>query len=197
MSVVPFALEGFEMQPFTASNGRKRDVYRTGEGPAVIIIHEVPGITPDVAAFARRVADSGMTAVLPNLLGTPGRPMTIPYALSSFARACVSKEFTLLALNKTSPIVDYLRDLAKNEHEACGGPGVGAPDIKRVPRWILRYPTSARSPFVSMSSPWSLVAMIGLLPMSRCDWPSRPRQYWTRRSARLYTSRWRDFSLGT
>ena len=117
------------MAPFTSSIGRTHDVYRRGGGPAVIIIHEVPGITPDVAAFARRVADRGMTVVLPDLLGTPGRPMTIPYALSSFARACVSKEFTLLALNKTSPIVDYLRDLAKNEHEACGGPGVGAPRI--------------------------------------------------------------------
>jgi dienelactone hydrolase len=106
---MPFALEGFEMKPFTSSNGKKRDVYRTGEGPAVIVIHEVPGITPGVATFARRVAERGMTAVLPDLLGTPGKPMTIPYALSSFARACVSKEFTLLALNRTSPIVGYLR----------------------------------------------------------------------------------------
>jgi dienelactone hydrolase len=126
VSVVPFALEGFEMQPFTSSDGRKRDVYRRGSGPAVIIVHEVPGITPDVAAFARRVAERGMTVVLPDLLGTPGRPMTIPYALSSFARACISKEFTLLALNKTSPIVEYLRELAAHEHQACSGPGVGA-----------------------------------------------------------------------
>jgi dienelactone hydrolase len=77
MSVVPFALEGFEMKPFTSSSGRTRDVYRRDSGPAVII-HEVPGITPDVAAFARRVADHGMTVVLPDLLGTPGRPMTVP-----------------------------------------------------------------------------------------------------------------------
>lgn len=197
MSVVTFALEGFEMKPFTSSTGRTRDVYRTGKGPAVIIIHEIPGITPLVAAFARRIAERGMSAVMPSLSGTAGRPMTVPYALSSLARACVSKEFTLSALNETSPTVDHLRELAVHERQAHVEPGVGAPDIKRVPRWILRYPTSARSPFVSMSSPWSLVAMIGLLPMSRCDWPSRPRQYWTRRSARLYTSRWRDFSLGT
>ena len=126
MSVVPFALEGFEMKPFTASSGRTRDVYRMGTGPAVIIIHEIPGITPLVAEFARKVADRGMTAVLPSLLGTAGRPTTVPYALSSLARACISKEFTLLALNKTSPIVEYLRDLAVHEREAHGGPGVGA-----------------------------------------------------------------------
>jgi dienelactone hydrolase len=126
VSVVPFALEGFEMEPFTSSNGRKRNVYRMGTGPAVIVIHEIPGITPLVAAFGRKIADRGMTAVLPELFGTAGRPMTISYALTSLARVCVSKEFTLLAINKTSPIVDYLRELAVHEREAHGGPGVGA-----------------------------------------------------------------------
>jgi len=126
MSVVPFALDGFNMEPFTSSTGRTRDVYRAGTGPAVIIIHEIPGITPLIATYARKVADRGMTAVLPNLLGTAGKPMTVPYALSSLARACVSKAFTLLALNKTSPIVNYLRELAVHEREAHGGPGVGA-----------------------------------------------------------------------
>jgi dienelactone hydrolase len=126
VSVVSFALEGFEMKPFTSSYGRSRNIYRSGHGPAVIIIHEVPGITPLVAAFARRVAERGMTAVLPDLFGTPGRPVTIPYVLSSVTRACVSKEFTVLALNKTSPIVDFLRDLARYEHKEHGGKGVGA-----------------------------------------------------------------------
>jgi len=132
MSVVPIALDGFEMTPFSSSTGSTRDVFRIGNGPAVVIIHEIPGITPLVAAFARKVAGHGMTAVLPNLLGTAGRPMTIPYALSSLARACVSREFTLIALNRTSPIVDYLRELAKHEHEVCGGPGVGALEFECV-----------------------------------------------------------------
>jgi dienelactone hydrolase len=126
MSVVPFTLDGFEMKAFTSSYGRKRNIYRTGFGPAVIVIHEVPGITPLVAAFARRVAERGMTAVLPDLLGTPGRPATIPYVLSSMSRACISREFSVLAMNKTSPIVNYLRELATHEHQTHGGPGVGA-----------------------------------------------------------------------
>ena len=33
-----------------------RTVYRTGSGPAVIVISEIPGITPNVAGFARMVA---------------------------------------------------------------------------------------------------------------------------------------------
>jgi dienelactone hydrolase len=140
MSVVPFNLEGFEMTPFTSSSGRTRDVYRTGTGPAVFVINEIPGITALVAAFGRKVAERGMTAVLPSLLGTPGKPLTFPYALSSFARACVSKEFTSLALNKTSPIVNYLRDLAEYEREAHGGPGVGALDFQCVSRWNRNMP---------------------------------------------------------
>jgi dienelactone hydrolase len=137
---VSFALDGFEMKPFTSSAGRTRYIYRMGSGPAVIIIHEVPGITPLVAAFARRVAGRGMTAVLPNLFGTAGRPMTIPYALTSFAHVCVGKEFTLLALNKTSAIVDYLRELAAHELQTCGGPGVGALDLECVSRSNLKVP---------------------------------------------------------
>ena len=120
------ALEGFEKSQFRSTSNVTHDIYSIGSGPAVIVIHEMPGITPLVAGFGRKVATRGMTAVLPDLIGTPGKPITIPYVLSSFARACISNEFTVLALNKTSPIVKWLRELAAHEHEAHGGPGVGA-----------------------------------------------------------------------
>jgi dienelactone hydrolase len=106
--------------------GRTRDVYRIGSGPAVIVIHEIPGITPLVAAFARKVADRGMTAVLPDLFGTPGRPPSGGYMARSVLDVCVSREFTLLASGRTSPVTAWLRALADVEHERCGGPGVGA-----------------------------------------------------------------------
>ncbi len=79
-----------------------------------------------MAAFGRKVAERGMTAVLPDLFGRPGREPVGAYLVSSMARACVSREFTLLATNKTSPAVHYLRELASHEHDRCGGPGVGA-----------------------------------------------------------------------
>jgi dienelactone hydrolase len=125
VEIDPHALDGFEKYSFS-SNGRTHDVYRIGTGPAVIVIHEIPGLTPQVAAFARRVAERGMTAVAPDLFGTPGRAMTMPYALKEMARACVSREFTMLALGKASPVTRYLRALAAAEHAKRGGPGVGA-----------------------------------------------------------------------
>jgi dienelactone hydrolase len=119
-------LDDFQRGSFTSSTGRNHDVYRVGSGPAVIVIHEVPGITPLVAAFGRKVAARGMTAVLPDLFGTAGRAATLGYSASTLAGVCVSREFAVLATNRTSPVIEYLRELADHEHRACGGPGVGA-----------------------------------------------------------------------
>ena len=119
------ALRLFEHTTFTAE-GDTRAVYRTGSGPAVIVISEIPGITPNVARFARFVADAGFTAVMPHVFGDDGRDVSNGYAAGSLARACISREFTVLALGKTSPITTWLRALATHEHGRCGGPGVGA-----------------------------------------------------------------------
>jgi dienelactone hydrolase len=118
------ALDDFTKESFEA-DGKRRDVYRLGEGPAVIVISEMPGITPHVAQFGRRVAAGGCTAVLPHVFGDPGRPVSGAYALRSLGPACVSHEFACFALKKTSPITVWLRKLAAFEHERCGGPGVG------------------------------------------------------------------------
>lgn len=118
-------LEGFSCDPFTAQ-GKARDVYRLGSGPAVIVIAEMPGITPKVAEFARRVAAIGCTAVLPHLFGEPGAEPTAGVLFRSIGPACVSREFATLARKKTSPVTVWLRALATAEHERCGGPGVGA-----------------------------------------------------------------------
>src|ERR1700684_4533195 len=116
------SLEGFSRDSFRASSHRVHDVYRIGSGPAVIVIHEIPGLTPLVAAFGRKVAGRGMTAVLPDLFVKSGRVPSTSYLLGSVAKACVSREFTTLAMNKTSPITNFLRELATHEHERCGGP---------------------------------------------------------------------------
>jgi dienelactone hydrolase len=118
-------LAGFERTSFTAE-GKTKTVYRTGTGPAVIVISEMPGITPNVARFGRMVADAGFTAVMPHLFGDDGRSPTVAYTVSSLTRACIAREFTVMACGRTSPIITWLRALAGREHARCGGPGVGA-----------------------------------------------------------------------
>lgn len=125
-------LDRYTCETFT-DRGRTRDVFRRGEGPAVIVLAEMPGITPKVIEFADRVVDLGCTAVLPHLFGTPGRDPNeggrfagAVAMVGSLAPACISREFTVLTVGATSPVVEWLRALAANEHARCGGPGVGA-----------------------------------------------------------------------
>lgn len=125
-------LRDFDRDAFE-HDGKRRTIFRIGSGPAVVVMAEMPGITPKVADFARRVADIGCTAVMPHLFGVPGkdptagRPAaTLRYGLSSLVPACISREFTVLATGRSSPVVDWLRALAAAEHDRCGGPGVGA-----------------------------------------------------------------------
>lgn len=124
MNGPPGNLDGFTRSPFSHL-GKTRDVFRIGSGPAVVVLHEIPGITPTVAAFARRVAEAGFTAVCPVLVGTPGLPFSKRYAARSFASVCISREFNVFVAGKTSPVVTWLRALAQAEHASNGGPGVG------------------------------------------------------------------------
>lgn len=117
-----------DYQLFAFSDGRwTRPVYRRGSGPAVIIIHEIPGLHPDVVRFADRVAAAGMTVFLPSLFGDPGRELSVGYAVGQMFKAvCVRREFHAWATDQSSPIVDWLRALARKVHPECGGRGVGA-----------------------------------------------------------------------
>lgn len=119
------SLSEFETFDFR-HNGATRTVYKRGSGPAVVVMHEIPGITPEVERFASMVAADGFTVYLPHLFGTPEKPLSMPYALGQIARACVSREFAVFARNESSPITDWLRALCRHAHAECGGPGVGA-----------------------------------------------------------------------
>lgn len=116
-----------EFTPYLFSYQNKQyPVYKSGQGPAVVVIHEIPGLHPGVLDFARRLNQEGFTSYLPSLFGTPGKPVTKGYLLKAASSFCVSKEFTTFAKGKTSPIVEWLKALCRHAHKECGGPGVGA-----------------------------------------------------------------------
>ncbi len=107
-------------------DGVTHPTYRRGTGPGVIVIHEIPGITPEVATFGEEVVDAGFTVVMPSLFGTDGAPMSPRTMASSLGRVCVSREFTRLRTGETTPVAGWLRSLARELHTELGGPGVGA-----------------------------------------------------------------------
>ncbi|TGM73573.1 dienelactone hydrolase [Leptospira levettii] len=106
--------------------GITKTVYVSGDGPAVIVMPEMPGISPDVIRFTRWVRDAGFTVYLPSLFGKDGAIPEAREGIVIFKRACVSSEFSTLASNGSSPIVDWLRGLANQAHAESGGRGVGA-----------------------------------------------------------------------
>lgn len=123
------ALDDFDHRTITFEVSGVADakvVHVAGSGPAVIVMTEIPGITPEVARFSRWVRDAGFTVWMPSLFGVDGMPGSRPYAAESFAQPCVRREFAAFAEGVPSPMVAWLRQLAARAHDECGGPGVGA-----------------------------------------------------------------------
>jgi dienelactone hydrolase len=106
--------------------GKTKRVFIAGEGPGVIVMTEMPGISPHVARFARFVRDAGFTVWMPHLFGIDGRRPSIPRGVVTILRSCISREFRAFAANESSPVTQWLRALAAHAHPLCGGKGVGA-----------------------------------------------------------------------
>ena len=119
------SIPGWDHSAFT-HDGVTHETYRKGSGPAVVVVHEIPGITPKVLEFAERVVAQGFTVVMPLLVGEVGRKPSGSYIASSMRKICISREFTTMAMHKTSPIISWLRALARQMHSEVGGVGVGA-----------------------------------------------------------------------
>jgi len=122
-------LEDFTHREITL-DGVAKTVHVAGSGPAVIVMTEMPGISPHVARFSRWVRDAGFTVYMPSLFGRDGAVPAAEEGAAVFRRACVSAEFRAFAgkgaANQSSPVTQWLRSLARLAHQECAGPGVGA-----------------------------------------------------------------------
>lgn len=119
------SLDDFDKRDVTLDGITKR-VYVAGGGAAVIVLAEMPGISPHVARFARWVREAGFTVYMPSLFGRDGAVPGAEEGAAIFRSACVSAEFRALASNQSSPVTRWLMALARRAHQECGGPGVGA-----------------------------------------------------------------------
>jgi dienelactone hydrolase len=118
-------LEDFEHREVKL-DGVTKVVHVAGSGPAVLVMTEMPGISPHVARFSRWIRDAGFTVYMPSLFGRDGAVPQVEEGRAVFQRACVSAEFRALAANEPRPVIKWLRALARLAHGECGGPGVGA-----------------------------------------------------------------------
>lgn len=159
----PDDLADFTRETLTLE-GRAREVYRLGSGPAVVVMTEIPGITPQVATFARHVANAGFSVWMPDLFGTPGAPMSQAYMARTVVQICIRREIHLLAARHASPLTTWLRALCRHAHRACGGPGVGAVGMCVTGNFALALAVddSVMAPVLSQPSlPVPVVAALG------------------------------------
>lgn len=106
--------------------GQRCPVFIRGTGPAIIVMHEIPGMTPEVIRFGDYLVEAGFTVLMPSLFGTPDRPFSPAYLGETTVKVCIRREFSLLAANKASPMTEFMRALCRDAHAKYGGPGVGA-----------------------------------------------------------------------
>ncbi len=98
------------------------DIYTRGQGPAVVIIQELPGIGLETLSLADAFVARGFTVVLPHLFGPLGKISMLGNTARVF---CMRREFTLFSKNKSSPIVDWLKALCRDRRKTNGAGGVG------------------------------------------------------------------------
>jgi dienelactone hydrolase len=102
-------LPGFDRFDF-AKAGTIKPVYRSGQGPGVIVMHELPGMVPECVRLGEAIAAAGYTASLPLFFGSPGQ---VPASVRSAIKMCLSPEVDLWRRGVASPISDRLRGLAR------------------------------------------------------------------------------------
>ena len=106
--------------------GKQKTVLRIGDrGPAVIVIHEIYGFTPTLARFCRWLGAAGLQVYAPILFGKADATNQEKQSLARMLGLCVSREISLFASGRSSPIVEWLKQLCGRAHQECGGKGVG------------------------------------------------------------------------
>jgi len=116
-------LAGFDVSEFS-DGGMSHPVYVRGNGPGVLLMHELPGMAPQCVDLARIIAERGFTVFMPLMFGKPAAP---PAAASLAPRVCISREFNCFAHHESSPITRWLRGLCRSViRPRCPGPGIGA-----------------------------------------------------------------------
>jgi dienelactone hydrolase len=156
--------------PF-ASDGISHDVYRKGDGPSVLVLHELPGVDRRTIAVAERVREAGFRVVVPVMVG-PAHDDSSPLdMLANLGRICVSREVVALGRRRTSPIVGWLLALARSEAQAGGHDRVGVVGMCLTGGFAIGMAVDPLIGVAVASQPGLPIAwsVFGLLPGQKCD----------------------------
>jgi dienelactone hydrolase len=101
--------------------GRDYPIYRAGDGPPVLILHELLGLSDETLRLGRSLVAAGFRVVIPEFL--PGKGSKL-FMLPNFALICIRRQFKLWARNESGPFLDFARALCQEEAKDSRGIGV-------------------------------------------------------------------------
>jgi dienelactone hydrolase len=108
--------------PLHGGETATHDVYVKGDGPAILILQEMPGIGPETLSLVDRLVAAGFRIYLAHFLGPFGRKSVVGNTLRVL---CIRREFHAFARGRESPIGGWFRALAAEVSAREGGRGIG------------------------------------------------------------------------
>ena len=121
----PFHIEGFTCSKVTAAGMTYRLYQSQRSGPAVLLLHELPGLYKEDVELGRRIAQSGFTVYMPLFFGKPnGKESQFIWPLFS-ETVLPGTPFPAFRSGHTSRVARWLNELLPSIHQKCGGKGVG------------------------------------------------------------------------
>ncbi len=118
------AMDRYVRTSFTY-NGVMRETYSTkrDDGPGVLLMHELPGLSPGTFDLADFLADEGFRVTMPLMFGRPGQGGRGCGIFPGMAQTlCIRAEFLAMQWQRSSPIAEWMRGLARRVAADTGGP---------------------------------------------------------------------------
>jgi len=111
----------FKPELFVSKDHGQIELFVRGEGPPLILLHELPGLAEKTFELGDYFVKAGFRVILPLLFGRAGDDN----ALLGFAKVCIRQELRDLSQGKDTKIVHLIQELASRESKAANNSGVG------------------------------------------------------------------------
>lgn len=121
--------------------------------PPVLILHELPGMTPQCLSLATNIAANGYTVYLPLLFGRPGSKSTDWDNVRNTLQLWINHNWCIFHKEKTPPIAKKIRAITSEIAERESGKPMGIIGMCLTGTYPLLLLTSADVRFIVISQP--------------------------------------------